>query len=123
MAKKSHFLAQNSVFGARMVTGRGPYHFLRVLDSKNRVLHSFGANHQGFRSQHHQKTVFFAKNKHVWLELYKSCYSQLGGECHISRIRPILDGIKPALSIWGWNFSNLEGGGGGLTPENMLFMV
>ena len=46
-----------------------------------------------------QKTVFLAKNKHVWFELYKSCYSVLGGECHISRIRPILDGIKPALSI------------------------
>ena len=24
--------------------------------------------------------------------------TQLGGECHISRIRPILDGIKPGLA-------------------------
>ena len=46
-----------------------------------------------------KKPYFLHKNKHVWFELYESCYSQLGGECHISRIRPILDGIKPALSI------------------------
>ena len=45
------------------------------------------------------ETVFLAKNKHIWFELYKSCYSQLGGECHLSRIQTILDGIKPALSI------------------------
>ena len=43
--------------------------------------------------------ILLHENKHVWFELYKSCYSQLGGECHISRMRPILDGIKPPLSI------------------------
>ena len=46
-----------------------------------------------------KKPFFLQKNKHVWFELYKSFYSQLGGECHISRIGPILDGIKAALSI------------------------
>ena len=33
---------------------------LRVLDSRKRVLQFFGANDQGFRSHHHQKTAFFA---------------------------------------------------------------
>ena len=51
------------------------------------------------------------RNKHVWFELYKSCYSQLGGECHISRIRPFLDGIKAALSIY--RLENFEFGGWG----------
>ena len=57
------------------------------------------------------KPYFLPKNKHVWFELYKSCYSQLGGECHISRIRPYLDGIKPALSIYG--LVNFQFGGWG----------
>ena len=99
-----------------MVSCRTPYPILSVVDSEKLVLQGFGASY-------HQKTVFLAKNKHVWFELYKSCYSQLGGECHISRIRPILDGIKPALLIEGLENFQFGGWGRRLTPENILFMV
>ena len=81
-----------------MVNCKAPYPILSVVDSEKRVLQGFGTIYRVFRAAI-TITVFLAKNKHVWFELYKSCYSQLGGECHISRIRPIFDGIKPALSI------------------------
>ena len=97
-------------------------HYFECGGLRETCLTKFWSVFSSVSSRHHQKTVLIAKNKHVWFELYKSCYSQLGGECHISRIGPILDGIKPALSISG--LENFEFGGfGGVTPENMLFMV
>ena len=68
---------------------------------------------QCFGTSISKKVYFLHKNEHVWFELYKSCYSQLGGESHISRIRPISDGIKPALSIQGLGISKFEGWGRG----------
>ena len=78
---------------------KGTIHILSVVHSEKRVLQGFGALFRVFGAAITKKTVLIAKNTHIWFELYKSCYSQLGGECHTSRIGPMSDGIKPALSI------------------------
>ena len=72
---------------------------MSVVDSEKRFLQCSGATYRVFGGAITKKPYFLQKNKNVWFELYKSSCAQLGGECHISRIRPILDGIKPALSI------------------------
>ena len=97
--KKSHFFGLKQHFGGMSGQLQGPIPYFECGGLRKIWFARTWSTLSSVCSRHHQKTVFLAKNKHVWFELYKSCYSQLGGECHISRIRPILDGIKPALSI------------------------
>ena len=99
LPKKCQFFGLKQHFWGMSGQLQGPIPFFECGGLRKTCFARFWSNLSSVWSRHNQKTVFLAKNKHVWFELYKSCYSYLGGECHISRIRPILDGIKPALSI------------------------
>ena len=61
LAKKYQFRAQISVFWVWVVSWCPRYPILRVLDSKEDVLHAIEAISQLFQGHQHQKTPFFAQ--------------------------------------------------------------
>ena len=61
LAKKYQFRAQISVFWVWVVSWCPQYPILRVLDSKEDVLHAIEAISQLFQGHQHQKTPFFAQ--------------------------------------------------------------
>ena len=62
MVKKCHFVAQNSVFGAGVVTCRAPYPIFRVLDSQRSFCKVLEQTIKGFRAAITKKTHYLAKN-------------------------------------------------------------
>ena len=59
LAKKYRFRAQNSVFWVRVVCWCPRYPILRVLDSREDVLHTIEAISQLFQGRQHQKRTIF----------------------------------------------------------------